>query len=362
MLSAASAMHGHFARCAGFGYNCDCILSDRAPILRHRALGLLIPPLIFLLAGCAGQIITRSTPTPLPPTPTVAIAALATPRPTATPAPYTPAPTATPTVTPTPLIYTLKGGDTLLGLAIEFGTTLQAIQDANGITDPRGLLVGQQIIIPREAAAEAGAPTATASPMPFVIEHMTFNYSPIGGLWGFGEIHNTTGGDLEQAAVLVTLLDEAGKKLTSGIGPAQIDIVAADGRAPFAVHFQEAPASFASYTAFPATGIRGYVGSYYRDLTPKNTRGEGQRYSAYTVSGIIANTGPEDAVGVTVTVTIYDALGRVIGTRKAIPEHNVIPRGGETSFSITLTPAGGPVQRFRVTALGRRNIMPTPTK
>ena len=42
-------------------------------------------------------------------------------------------------MTPTPFIYTLKGGDTLLGLAIEFDTTLQAIQDANGITDPRSL-------------------------------------------------------------------------------------------------------------------------------------------------------------------------------------------------------------------------------
>ncbi|MDQ1301885.1 MAG: LysM protein [Chloroflexota bacterium] len=321
---------------------------------------LLIIPLAWLLTGCGGQVITRITPTPTM-TPTIVIAALATPRPTATPAPYTPAPTATPTVTPTPLIYALKSGDTLLGLAIEFGTTLQAIQDANGITDPRGLLVGQQIIIPREAAPEAGTPTPTASPMPFAIGNMTFNYTPIGGLWGFGEIHNTTGSDLEQASVIVNLRDAAGKTLTSGVGHAQIDLVAPDGRAPFAVHFQEAPASFASYTAFPATGIKGYVGSYYRDLAPKNMRGEGQRYSAYTVSGIITNTGPEDAVGVTVTVTIYDALGRVIGTRKAIPEHNVIPRGGETSFSVTLTPAGGPVQSFRVTALGRRNLTPTPT-
>jgi LysM repeat protein len=327
--------------------------------LRHRVLGSLILPLVFLLAGCDGQVITRTTPTPTT-TPTIVIAGVASPRPTATPAPYTPAPTATPTVTPTPLIYTLKSGDTLLGLAIEFGTTLQAIQDVNGITDPRGLLIGQQIIIPREAAAQAGAPTATATPMPFAVENMTFNYTPVGGLWGFGEVHNTTGTDLEQATVIVNLLDDAGKPLTSGLGHAQVDLIAADGRAPFSVHFQDAPASFASYTAFPATGVKGYVGSYYRDLAPKNTSGEGQRYAAYTVSGIIANTGPEDAVGVTVTVTIYDALGRVIGTRKAIPEHNVIPRGGETSFSVTLTPAGGPVQSFRVTALGRRNLTPTP--
>ncbi len=328
--------------------------------MSQRFLGILGLPLILLLASCGGQIITRSTPTPTA-TPTVAIVALATPRPTATPAPYTPAPTATPTVTPTPFIYTLKWGDTLLALAIEFGTTVKAIQDANGITDPRGLLVGQQIIIPRPSLAAEGTPTATATPLPFAVENVTFNYTPIGGLWGFGEIHNTTGSDLEQASVVITLLDSAGKRLTSGIGHAQVDLIPPGGRAPFAVHFQEPPVSFASYTVFPATGVQGYIGAYYCDLTPRNLRGEGERYAAYTVSGTIANTGPEDAIGVTLTVTLYDALGRVIGTRKAIPEHNVIPRGGETSFSVTLTPAGGPVQSFRVTALGRRHLTPVPS-
>jgi hypothetical protein len=61
-----------------------------------------------------------------------------------------------------------------------------------------------------------------------------------------------------------------------------------------------------------------------------------------------------------VTVTLYDALGRVIGTRRGPPEHNVIPRGGETTFSLQLTPAGGPVASFRVQALGRRQLTPTP--
>lgn len=332
--------------------------TNRVWIHRIRYLfGLL---LLFLLASCHGQVLTRVTPTPTL-TPTVVIVVAATPRPTATPAPYTPAPTATPTVTPTPLIYTLKGGDTLLGLAIEYGVSLQAIQDANGITDPRGLLVGQKIVIPREAPQTAGTPTVTPSPIPFTVENMTFNYTPIGGLWGFGEVHNTTSLDLEQAGVTVRLLDEKGKVLTQAQGYAQVDLIPVDGRAPFSVHFQEAPNSFASYSAQPATGVKGYVGSYYRDLTPRNLTGAGQRYASYTVSGAIANTGPEDAVGVTVTVTVYDAIGRVIGTRKAIPEHNVIPRGGETLFSITLTPAGGPVHSFRVTALGRRVLTPTPT-
>ena len=58
-------------------------------------------------------------------------------------------------------------------------------------------------------------------------------------------------------------------------------------------------------------------------------------------------------------MTLYDALGRVIGTRRAPPEYDVIPTGGQSPFTVELTPAGGPVTNFRVDALGRR--MPTPT-
>ncbi len=73
-----------------------------------------------------------------------------------------------------------------------------------------------------------------------------------------------------------------------------------------------------------------------------------------TVSGVIRNTGPEDAVEVEVIVTAYDDLGRVIAMRRAPPEHNVIPRGGETPFTTVIAPVGGPVDRISAVAQGRR--------
>jgi LysM repeat protein len=315
----------------------------------------------MLLLGSCGQVITRITPTPTT-TPTLAVTLEATLRPTATPAPYTPAPTSTPTITPTPIIYKLKAGDTLLGIAGEFGITVKALEDVNGITNPTGLMVGDELIIPREElATAAGTATPTATALPFRAENVTFSRSALGGLWCFGEILNSTGVDLEQAAVRVGLLDQDGKTLAEVETPAILDLIPPGGRAPFAVRFPEPPATFASYTVNPQAGVRGYLGSYYRDLVPKGTRGEGERYTAYTVSGMIANVGPEDAVEVSVVVTLYDALGRVIGTRRGVPEHNVIPRGGETAFSLQLTPAGGPVDSFKVDALGRRVPTPTPS-
>jgi LysM repeat protein len=322
---------------------------------------------LSLLAGCGrfGQVITRlptATPTV---TPTVALTIAATQRPTATPAPYTPAPTATPTITPTPIVYRIQRGDNLMKIAGQFGISVRSLQDVNGITDPRALRVGQELLIPGAEDDPEGAgatPTSEATPLPFAVENVTFSNSPLGGLWAFGEIHNTTGTNLEQAGVTIALLDEAGAVVAEAQDYVQVELIQPDGRAPFAVRFDAPPQSFASYLAAPWKGVLGYVGGYYLDLAARDTQGTGERYSTYTVSGVIANTGPEDAVEVSVTVTLYDALGRVIGTRRAPPEYNVIPRGGQSPFQVELTPAGGPVARFRVDALGRRMPTPTPSK
>jgi len=326
----------------------------------HTTIVLLIL-LAAALSSC-GQVITLPTATPLPPTPTIEITVAATPRPTATPAPYTPAPTPTPTATPTPIIYTVQRGDTLINIARQYGVTVAALQETNGILNPRALRIGQQLIIPHneEALLGGGEPTATPTPMPFDIVNVHFDRTPLGGLWCLGEVHNTSNTDLEQVQVLVTLYDDKHEALASGSAFAQLDLIAPDGRGPFAILFPDAPAAFASYEAQPLSGVPAYVGSYYRDLEVRDTEAEGERYASYTIRGRVANVGPEDAVAVSVVVTAYDALGRVVGVRKGIPEHNVVPRGGETTFQVELVPAGGPVITYTVQALGRR-ILPTPT-
>jgi len=314
---------------------------------------------VLLLTGC-GQVVTRPTPTPVP-TATVALPPTSTPKPTPTPAPYTPAPTPTPTITPTPIIYTIQRGDNLFTIARRYGVTVQALQDVNGIVDPRSLQIGQQLVIPMDEESLQGSSTATPTPtpMPYTVENLYFQRTPQEDLWCFGEVHNQSDAELEQVRIAVRLLDAKKQELASGDAFVLLDLIEPDGRAPFAIHFSPAPSSFASYEVIPLSGVPAYVGSYYRDLEVRDVSGEGERYAAYTVFGHILNVGPEEAVEVTVVVTLYDPLGRVVGVRKGTPEHNVIPRGGETTFRVTIAPIGGPVAGYQAHAQGRR-LMPTP--
>jgi murein DD-endopeptidase MepM/ murein hydrolase activator NlpD len=62
--------------------------------------------------------------------------------------------------------YIVQAGDTLFAIAERFGTTIAAIQEANGISDPRALAVGTRLVIPGAVPQNVVTPTATAQGPP----------------------------------------------------------------------------------------------------------------------------------------------------------------------------------------------------
>lgn len=102
-------------------------------------------------------------------TPTPTSTATLTPTvPTPTPAPPTdtPFPTDTPTVTPTPTIegpffYTVQEGDTLSGIAEQFGVDVNRLMAVNELTFDSVIVPGQLILIP-----DPNEPLPTPTPFP----------------------------------------------------------------------------------------------------------------------------------------------------------------------------------------------------
>ncbi len=314
---------------------------------------------LLVLAAC-GRVTTQPTPpaptATLTPTPTVTPTAMP---PTPTPRPYTPPPTPTPTATPTPLIYTVQRGDTLLAIARRFGVSVQALQDVNGIVDPRRLQIGQPLIIPLEGE-RPGTPTPTPTPLPLTLQGIYVAPTLSGDVWILGEVVNTSGTDVEQVLLNAALIDDQGRVLASTTGPTALEFLPSGERSPFALRFTDAPETFAAYRVDVIRALPGFRGGYLFDLGVEEVQGDQEGYHTYFLDGTVRNLGSEDAVGILLVATVYDALGRVVGLREGAPEHNVLLPGGTTRFHLEIQLFSGPVARWHIVALGHRPVTPTP--
>ena len=73
---------------------------------------------------------------------------------------------------PTPLIHTVRSGDTISGLSLQYDVPADDIIAANGIANPNFLTVGAKLVIPVGGvelveATNTPMPTATETPIPF---------------------------------------------------------------------------------------------------------------------------------------------------------------------------------------------------
>lgn len=82
---------------------------------------------------------------------------------TATPSPTTPAATPTP-AGPVSFEYEVQDGDTLFDIAQRYGTTVEAIVAANGLTNPEDIAIGQILIIPDASTTPVPTPSPTPAP------------------------------------------------------------------------------------------------------------------------------------------------------------------------------------------------------
>jgi len=124
----------------------------------HSAVRLGLPLMLALLVGAcatrtAAPVEERRTPTARPQTPAAAAQV---------PSPAFPA-TRAPEVDTRPTTYTVKRGDTLAAIALEFGLDYREVAGWNGIDNPDRILVGQvlRLVPPGETRAGATVDAAT---------------------------------------------------------------------------------------------------------------------------------------------------------------------------------------------------------
>lgn len=102
--------------------------------------GLIFSVSVLTLSGCRGEIRNPAALTPLASPEAIAPA-------TST---ILPSPTVPPTATPVVVLHVIQPGDTLLGIAIQYNSTVEAIEQTNGLAPGTVLQVGQQLQIPQQ--------------------------------------------------------------------------------------------------------------------------------------------------------------------------------------------------------------------
>jgi hypothetical protein len=308
-----------------------------------------------LLAAC-GQVVTRPTERAAPTRTPTATLAPPTIQPTPTSDTYIPPPTATPTVTPEPIIHSIAAGENLFTIAALYDVSRDLLREVNGIENERALQVGQKLIIPVAGWGGPAEPTPTVTPtaLPASVQNVFFHPSPLGELTVLGEVVNASSVDLERVVVEIALFDQADRLLARQSAAAALDVVAPGQRSPFAVLFVQAPEQVATFQATVLSAAPAYVGTLQRDLETVDVALNQRTAGLATLSGKVRNTGAVEAVDVVVVATLYDPLGRVVGTRSVASDPPAAAfGGGEADFQIEIVPAG-PVFTYTVQAQGRQ--------
>lgn len=71
-----------------------------------------------------------------------------------------------PASTPTPVVHIVQAGDSLSGIALQYGVPAEDIAQANGIDDPNVIRVGQRILIPGPTPMPTATVLPTSTPTP----------------------------------------------------------------------------------------------------------------------------------------------------------------------------------------------------
>jgi hypothetical protein len=281
----------------------------------------------------------------------------------ATPAPP---PTYTPTPTPTPVIYVVKKGDTLGGIAYTYGISVEVLQAANPAVRPAFLSIGLALTIPVTADSGASTVAAAATPTP---QPVTLAAGPrcypltTGALYCLVEARNPGAAPLQNVAVQIALIGPQGEVLASETAYSALDLVLPGKGAPFAALFPGVPPALVAPVAqivsaeavqagaAPAIVLDISAPQMVPQVAPPVTS-TAAAGGLWTVTGQVRNGSATQITSVRLVLTLYDRQKQMVGYRQLMLPGG-LAAGAAQAFSISAASLGGPADSFEIVAEGR---------
>jgi LysM repeat protein len=259
----------------------------------------------------------------------------------------TPSPTGTPIPpasfvslpTPTPIIHIVEGNDTLIGIADQYGITLEDLQAANPDVSPLYLQVGTELVIPLGSNIPV-EPTVT--PVPILIRQLNCYPTADGGMWCLALVTNDSPDTVENLSALMTLYDKNGEEITSQLAFAPLNILPTGESMPIAAIFPAPLPADVVPEAQLLTAIR---------ILPTDTRyipaviqnilvSIDWNSKIARISGQVTLTQPESwATQIWLLAVAYDSGGNVVGFRRW-EHYDLLTAGERREFSFSVSSLG----------------------
>lgn len=232
-------------------------------------------------------------------------------------------PQITPVTSSTPTHYTIQVGDTLLGIAAQFGVPFEALKNANADLDPLALPINKTIIIPNPQFDSAGTPILpTSTPAQLELPSPTCYPSPTSTILCMGWVANNILQPVERVMLHVQLFRHDGSLLTEGDIGLEQGVVPTGVSAPYRILFT---ANWMDYaTAMVTLRSADLVNSDSEKRVSLQIEGQEQRLENgyYKVSATLRNDTSIPVQLVRAVLTLRDDQGRITGYR-------VLPLNGE---------------------------------
>ncbi len=247
--------------------------------------------------------------------------------------------------TPTPLSHQIVEGDTLLSIAIGYGIELADLLLANPGINPRFLVIGDQLTIPRSGAQ---GPIPSATPVPVLLSDVAC-YETSAEVLNCLLTAAVPGEEpVEGIVALVTLADDRGNALQTEPAYGPTNLVKPGLPLPLIATFEGHAQDFSFATASALSALRaGDISARYAELRQEIQSAEvAPNRQSGTVNGIVdvlsAELAPTESVRVVVIAFGEDDLP--VGVRTLDIEGG----GSAFEFQTTVYSLGSPIERIEV--------------
>jgi LysM repeat protein len=303
--------------------------------------------IVIVIAG-VGLILNSCNKSTIQATPTPIATGLLTPYKTVTPSPIQPSATIkvtipiTPSPTSTPFIYIVKGDDTMISIAYQFGISWEDLQAANPDVDPHYMGDGLKLVIPISGEIPESLPTPT--PVTIHVEQPVCYPTGDRGAWCVVSLKNETETSLENLSTWIGLYNLKGELIASQVAYASLNILRPGSTIPLMAYF--APPLPEGYQAQSEvlSGLQ-VAGddTRYIDLQVKVGSAKiAEDGSQAQVSGdVIVPDGTPNISQLWALAVAYDLNGNTVGARKWKSD-------GKAKFEITVYSLGGKIDHLDV--------------